>query len=1003
MRDDSGTTNFEILALPTTLTWDRRDVPTNAKRGFWLSGTATPFTGLDDTGSGLRVVTEGRGYRSFGEDERVTLAVVQRGCVRVEREIGGQEDLGRRGGRVGGGVAEEEPCGGQEGLAGGQGFRFRQGPEPEGAPGVHDELEALETAAGGFEPGLDGLLQFEGGSGGQGGAAVGRGGPDGGGAGGLVERPGAFFGIPLPVGIDVLADLEGFADLLAGPLRFDLVLVPIAGPVAFVRPELAHERVAGHGDHLGVEDKEVVDLVGLAVFAGLELPGGDALLEVLALEQVVALPDGTAGADEAVARAQAEPEPGGRAGLEPVAAAAFAALDEQAVDAAEPEGQGAQFDGGLIEVDAVDVARGDVVLDAAEFVEVEGGFDALAGLLLLEFEVVPGELRGGLVEESAAAHGGLADLEVEDRVGVFGAVVLEQFAEGLFDQALGEHLGGVVGGALLAVDAVEVQDERALGVDAGFAVFEALDFVFLEILEALPGHEPARGLGALEVVAGGFDADEVLIGEHAPERQEAFVDRAQLVDAEFGVVDAADGAGALVGAEGQAADDRLETAIGEARAVQEGRALGSEEGRGQGAHGEGADHVGLEIDAGLAGALGMGMKPVVDEPEELLEMIVEIGAVLGSRGERDLLEVAHGFEAVAEAVGVFVDGEEFEFAAPGLGVKAKEQAVDKDEGFMLEVFRGNLEAAVVQLGQGDPDRPVIGLQLIGPDAQEGPLLVFGTVAGPFVDQEFDGLAHGELEAFGDAVGEPVALFLEGVEENLGGFAAGAEGFGGYERGDVVERVLVFAAEGVVEVESEISALGEGVAIEEKHLASRQEEHPPGAVFFRKDPAHAAGPVAFAELVFGGVLEASLVGSHAEGVFGGHALFEAAFGQAEMGLADDEPGFVVALDEAQGGDVGRIALDGDVEGMEIGVSEGVEQVSVPAADFVAAVEAVPGLFFVQGLGLGAEIELRKGLEPARRGLRARLIPLLDEVTHIFGEGAVQVVGGVILPGVRNAGV
>ncbi|HMM07828.1 MAG TPA: BamA/TamA family outer membrane protein [Paracoccus solventivorans] len=74
VRDDSGTTNFEILALPTTVTWDRRDVATNAKRGFWLSGTATPFTGLDDTGSGLRVVTEGRGYRSFGEDERVTLA-----------------------------------------------------------------------------------------------------------------------------------------------------------------------------------------------------------------------------------------------------------------------------------------------------------------------------------------------------------------------------------------------------------------------------------------------------------------------------------------------------------------------------------------------------------------------------------------------------------------------------------------------------------------------------------------------------------------------------------------------------------------------------------------------------------------------------------------------------------------------------------------------------------------------------------------------------------------
>lgn len=74
VRDDSGTTNFEILALPTTLTWDRRDVPTDAKRGYWLSWTATPFTGLDDTGSGLRLITEGRAYRSFGEDRRFTLA-----------------------------------------------------------------------------------------------------------------------------------------------------------------------------------------------------------------------------------------------------------------------------------------------------------------------------------------------------------------------------------------------------------------------------------------------------------------------------------------------------------------------------------------------------------------------------------------------------------------------------------------------------------------------------------------------------------------------------------------------------------------------------------------------------------------------------------------------------------------------------------------------------------------------------------------------------------------
>lgn len=75
VRDDTGITDFEILALPTSVTWNRRDEPTDARRGYWLTATATPFTGLnDDAGSGLRFVGEGRAYRSFGEDNRFTLA-----------------------------------------------------------------------------------------------------------------------------------------------------------------------------------------------------------------------------------------------------------------------------------------------------------------------------------------------------------------------------------------------------------------------------------------------------------------------------------------------------------------------------------------------------------------------------------------------------------------------------------------------------------------------------------------------------------------------------------------------------------------------------------------------------------------------------------------------------------------------------------------------------------------------------------------------------------------
>ena len=75
VRDDAGVTDFEVVALPTTVTLDRReDEPTDAKRGYWLSATGTPFLGLGDTGSGLRLDGEGRAYRSFGADDRVTLA-----------------------------------------------------------------------------------------------------------------------------------------------------------------------------------------------------------------------------------------------------------------------------------------------------------------------------------------------------------------------------------------------------------------------------------------------------------------------------------------------------------------------------------------------------------------------------------------------------------------------------------------------------------------------------------------------------------------------------------------------------------------------------------------------------------------------------------------------------------------------------------------------------------------------------------------------------------------
>lgn len=73
--DLAGRSDFRLVALPAQLTWDRRDQPTDAKRGYWLSGGITPFYGIgDQTGSGAQVTAEGRVYRSFGRDDRFTLA-----------------------------------------------------------------------------------------------------------------------------------------------------------------------------------------------------------------------------------------------------------------------------------------------------------------------------------------------------------------------------------------------------------------------------------------------------------------------------------------------------------------------------------------------------------------------------------------------------------------------------------------------------------------------------------------------------------------------------------------------------------------------------------------------------------------------------------------------------------------------------------------------------------------------------------------------------------------
>lgn len=71
---DRGDEIFRYVSLPGTLTWDNRDVASDATRGYYGKLGLTPFVGLGDTGSGLQLTADARTYKGFGENNRYVLA-----------------------------------------------------------------------------------------------------------------------------------------------------------------------------------------------------------------------------------------------------------------------------------------------------------------------------------------------------------------------------------------------------------------------------------------------------------------------------------------------------------------------------------------------------------------------------------------------------------------------------------------------------------------------------------------------------------------------------------------------------------------------------------------------------------------------------------------------------------------------------------------------------------------------------------------------------------------
>lgn len=77
--DPGGDFTYRNLSLPVSLSWDRRDDPRDAVRGFYLDASAMPFLGFGTTGSGIRGTVDGRVYRSLDSDSRFVLALRAQG------------------------------------------------------------------------------------------------------------------------------------------------------------------------------------------------------------------------------------------------------------------------------------------------------------------------------------------------------------------------------------------------------------------------------------------------------------------------------------------------------------------------------------------------------------------------------------------------------------------------------------------------------------------------------------------------------------------------------------------------------------------------------------------------------------------------------------------------------------------------------------------------------------------------------------------------------------
>ena len=74
VEDSLGSRSFSHVIFPINGSRDGRDNALNPKSGTYFNADILPFVGVSGSASGVRISADGRGYLSFGDDDRFTLA-----------------------------------------------------------------------------------------------------------------------------------------------------------------------------------------------------------------------------------------------------------------------------------------------------------------------------------------------------------------------------------------------------------------------------------------------------------------------------------------------------------------------------------------------------------------------------------------------------------------------------------------------------------------------------------------------------------------------------------------------------------------------------------------------------------------------------------------------------------------------------------------------------------------------------------------------------------------